>query len=89
MSYIGYNIVKYAKSISWVMIQEEIFVFHEPTNKISVLKGIDKDIWIEIDRERSIDRIANELRKKHADIDDKLMERLSMYHEKGILMWEK
>lgn len=43
------NSIKFPDYISWSLLCDEIFVFNELNGKITVLKGVTKDLWLSLE----------------------------------------
>lgn len=60
MEWDKHGICNYSKHISWVLLAEEIFIFDEMTNKIYLLRDIQKEFWLLIDGKKNIADIITE-----------------------------
>jgi len=85
-------IPNYSKSISWVVLDNELFVFDEKFNEIIMLKGAIKKFWMLIDGKNSLGQIINSLSSQlncnKNDISDKILKKVDDFILKEILILE-
>lgn len=62
-----HNIYKYTKHISWVCIDDEVFVIDEITGSVCILKNAQKDFWLLFDGSRSVLGIISEINSEDMD----------------------
>jgi len=70
---IKYDTVVYTNNISWGIIGDEVFVFNEENDKIYLLKGIEKDIWLLLRNQSYVRTIIQQL-SNSSNIDEIVVE---------------
>lgn len=87
------NKIHYSENISWTLFDNEVFVFNEITNELSLLKGIIKDFWMLLSKTNDFDEITTILAKeysKNADIINvKLLKKISELANKNLIIVEE
>lgn len=85
--------INYTKNSSWVLIDDEIFVFDEIINKLYVYRKLAKDIWLLIGKEHNISNIIFQLKDKNQYNDDMMEMKVFHYIEKfknnNLIEWGK
>ncbi|GEM_PF-5277297 len=70
------NKIQYSKNISWTLLGNEIFIFDETTNELTLLKGIMKDFWMLLSKTESFDEIITFLSTKYKDNKERISEKI-------------
>lgn len=68
-----YRNILYPKSISWTLLNDNMFVFDEITNNTYLLKGLSRDFWLLIEENNIFPDIVKMLSEKR-DIEYSVME---------------
>lgn len=61
------SFVYYADNVSWVLLQDEVFVIDEITRNIYLYRNLSKEIWISIQRNNNLNKIVEQLAQKYND----------------------
>lgn len=78
--------VYYAKDISWTLLDNEVFVFNEKTDKIYVLRGMAKDFWMLISQYNDIEHIIETLSEKYPEKKTNLIKKVMQYVGDGLII---
>lgn len=68
-----YRNILYPKSISWTLLNDNMFIFDEITNNTYLLKGLSRDFWLLIEENNIFQDIVKMLSEKR-DIEYSVME---------------
>lgn len=83
--------VFYSNKISWVELNEYVFIFDELTNIIYSLEDISKEFWLLIQKNKGIGDIICELSEKYEvdfiTIKDDITEFAEMLVNSNLLVW--
>lgn len=80
----NYYDVKYADYISWTLLDNEVFVFNEVDDSISLLRGIQKEFWLLLEKDTKLTEIISVLSAKY-DMELKEIERKTVCKLEGLL----
>lgn len=92
MSYI--NKISYSKNISWTVLDDEVFIFNEITNELSLLKGIMKDFWLLLSNTESFDEIITILTTEYTEenteiISNRILRKIKELVNKNLITTEE
>lgn len=65
--------IRYSKNISWTLLCDEIFIFDEITNELTLLKGMLKDFWILLLKTDNFDEIITTLSTKYKNDEEEII----------------
>lgn len=74
----------FSRSISWTIIDDEVFVFEEVMGNVYLIKGLLKDFWIMLSNNVKYKEIVNRLTLKYQKENDEIEKILSNKLEKYI-----
>jgi hypothetical protein len=85
------NII-YSKDISWTTFSNEVFIFHEATNELFILKGLNKNFWLLLSQHKNLKEIINELTssddKDSSYVSDKVIRKANMLLKQNLIVVE-
>lgn len=80
------NSIKFPDYISWSLLCDEIFVFNELNGKITVLKGVSKDLWLFLEKSQDSSEVINHLMNKYNISFEKINEKIKYLLKQQILI---
>ena len=75
----------YSKSISWVEINDEVFVFDELNGSIHLFRRVEREIWKLIDTEVTFTIIVNSIQKNFNVNEEKTLTIIKKFQEENLV----
>ena len=80
------NSIKFPDYISWSLLCDEIFVFNELNGKITVLKGVTKDLWLSLEKCKDSLEVINYVMNEYNISFEKINEKIRYMLKQQILI---
>lgn len=84
------EIIIYTDNISWTLFGDEVFVFNELTNDIYLLRGVEKELWVSLDKEEMLSEIISKLVEKFEahmkNVKNRLYKKIQEWEDKNLVV---
>lgn len=80
--------ITYSLHISWVLLDNEVFIFDESNDKILLLRGMEKDFWIFIARYSNMHQLLQKLLEIYPGKKEDILRKASFYKAKNLIVWD-